>query len=72
MYPSAHYLMFVNFDDFKQEITKVANSSTDPTWFFSRYDCDSLALESVMDLPGTSCPFSVPCQTHGWNYEPKA
>lgn len=57
MYPSAHYLMFVNFDDFKQEITKVANSSTDPSWFFSGYDCDSLALESVTGFAGHFLPF---------------
>ena len=47
MYPSAHYVLFVNFEDFKQKIKKVTNKKTRSSWFFSGYDCDSLALESI-------------------------
>ena len=47
MYPSAHYVLFVNFDDFKRHIKEKTELSKEPSWFFSGYDCDSLALESV-------------------------
>lgn len=57
MYPSAHYLLFVNFEDFEKEITRAAQSSTDPSWFFSGYDCDSLALESVTGFVAHFLPF---------------
>ena len=57
MYPSAHYLLFVNFEDFEQEIKKVTNNNSDPSWFFSGYDCDSLALESVTGFAEHFLPF---------------
>ena len=48
MYSSAHYVLFVNYEDFFKSISdtieKHANSSLT---FFSGYDCDSLALEKV-------------------------
>ncbi len=47
MFPSAHYLLFVNFEDFEDEILRISESSPESCWFFSGYDCDSLALESV-------------------------
>ena len=48
MYSSANYVVFVNFEDFDIEIKKIieANHNKKLT-FFSGYDCDSLALESV-------------------------
>ena len=57
MYPSAHYLMFVNFEDFEKEIKNISQSKTEPTWFFSGYDCDSLALESVTGFASHFLPF---------------
>lgn len=57
MYPSAHYLLFVNFDHFKEEIKKTSNSLDDECWFFSGYDCDSLALESVTGFASDFLPF---------------
>jgi len=57
MYPSAHYLLFVNFDHFKAEIKKISNSLDDECWFFSGYDCDSLALESVTGFTSDFLPF---------------
>jgi spore photoproduct lyase len=57
MYPSAHYLLFVNFDHFKAEIKKISNSVDDECWFFSGYDCDSLALESVTGFASDFLPF---------------
>lgn len=47
MYPSAHYVLFVNFEDFEKEIASTARSFDEPCWFFSGYDSDSLALESI-------------------------
>ncbi|GAB4263801.1 MAG: deoxyribodipyrimidine photo-lyase [Methylomicrobium sp.] len=48
MYQSAHYVLFVNYEDFQQEIRRVcAEFPGEPVHFFSGYDCDSLALEPV-------------------------
>lgn len=48
MYRSAHYVVFVNFEDFEQAIVdRVARATAAAPWFFSGYDCDSLALEPV-------------------------
>ena len=50
MYRSANYLMFVNYHDFVTDITNIAGEHQQdekPPWFFSGYDCDSLAYEPV-------------------------
>ncbi len=50
MLRSAHYLLFVNYEEFIDEIKAVAAGHVDddkPVWFFSGYDCDSLAYEPV-------------------------
>jgi len=47
MYRSANYVVFVNYEDFFQEITNISNSHNQDCWFFSGYDCDSLAMEPV-------------------------
>ena len=47
MFNSAHYLIFVNFSDFIEEIEKITTNSTKNICFFSGYDCDSLALEKI-------------------------
>jgi spore photoproduct lyase len=48
MYQSAHYVLFINYDDFQSEITHLCQQSADETLhFFSGYDGDSLALEPV-------------------------
>lgn len=46
MYRSANYVIFVNYEDFKEAIVEKI-SPNEPTTFFSGYDCDSLALESI-------------------------
>jgi spore photoproduct lyase len=57
MYSSAHYVLFVNFEDFEESIkTKVAESHQD-SYFFSGYDCDSLALESITHFAEKMVPF---------------
>ena len=50
MYRSANYLLFVNYEDFADEIEKLAfhhRNDAKPVWFFSGYDCDSLAYEPL-------------------------
>lgn len=48
MYRSAHYVIFVNFDDFQSEIEKtMAKLGQESATFFSGYDGDSLALDQV-------------------------
>jgi spore photoproduct lyase len=52
MYHSAHYILFVNYEDFHHEISKIIanHSKNEEIHFFSGYDCDSLALEPATDF----------------------
>jgi len=47
MYRSANYVVFVNYDDFFDDIKQQTAENDTPSWFFSGYDCDSLALEPM-------------------------
>lgn len=48
MFRSAHYVLFVNYEDFLSAINKkIKQHGDETTQFFSGYDCDSLALEPV-------------------------
>lgn len=47
MYRSANYVLFVNYEEFDSAIEEVACQVDEPAYFFSGYDCDSLALEPV-------------------------
>ena len=48
MYRSAHYVLFVNYEDFESAIERtLEESGSEPACFFSGYDCDSLAFDSV-------------------------
>ncbi len=58
MYRSAHYVVFVNYEDFKARIeARLADAKDTETWFFSGYDCDSLALEPVTGFADYFLPF---------------
>lgn len=58
MYQSAHYVLFVNYEDYQQQISEIcAASSDEDIHFFSGYDCDSLALEPVTDFAKHFLPF---------------
>jgi len=47
-YRSAHYVLFINYEDFLHEIESVLDRHRGaPVYFFSGYDCDSLALDPV-------------------------
>jgi spore photoproduct lyase len=48
MYRSAHYVLFVNFEDFAEDIVRhMESAKTQRSYFYSGYDCDSLALEPI-------------------------
>ena len=58
MYQSAHYVLFVNYEGFQDEISKVSQTyPSEPIHFFSGYDCDSLALEPVTGFAEAFLPF---------------
>jgi len=59
MHSSAHYVLFVNYEDFGTGIDEVlaSRNDTDPVWFNSGYDGDSLALEPVTGFADWFIPF---------------
>jgi spore photoproduct lyase len=58
MYRSAHYVLFVNYEDFEAEISRTAEEFPgEEVFFFSGYDGDSLALESVTGFAAWFLPF---------------
>jgi spore photoproduct lyase len=58
MFRSAHYVVFVNYEDFQWAMEeKLRTHPGEDLWFFSGYDCDSLALEPVTRLAASFVPF---------------
>ncbi len=58
MFQSANYVLFVNYEDFQDDIKKICQASADQAiHFFSGYDCDSLALEPVTGFATEFLPF---------------
>lgn len=47
MYQSANYVVFVNSEDFLEDISDALDTLKTDCWFFSGYDCDSLALDPI-------------------------
>jgi len=47
MLRSAHYVVFVNYEDFIDDLRSHCAAQSGPTWLFSGYDCDSLALDPL-------------------------
>jgi len=57
MYQSAHYVLFVNYEDFAASIIATGKQAVGAdSHFFAGYDCDSLALEPVTGF----CEFILP------------
>lgn len=54
LYRSAHFVFFINFEDFQNEIIEAC---TEKTTFFSGYDGDSLALENLTGFLHHFMPF---------------
>lgn len=57
MYSSANYIVFVNYEDFMEDIKTLSDSAVSPIYFFSGYDCDSLAYEPVTQFVKEFLPF---------------
>lgn len=57
MYRSAHYVLFVNYEDFMAGIDAEALSHDEGTVFYSGYDCDSLAMEPISAFCESFIPF---------------
>ena len=58
MYSSAHYVLFVNYEDFFKSISDTIDRYSDCSLtFFSGYDCDSLAFEKVSGFAKDSLDF---------------
>ena len=58
MYQSANYVLFVNYENYQQQIKQICeNDPNEAIHFFSGYDCDSLALEPVTGFAESFLPF---------------
>ena len=57
MYQSAHYVIFINYEDFMNEIKIISEQHKEPCYFFSGYDSDSLAYEPVTHFIKHFLPF---------------
>jgi spore photoproduct lyase len=58
MHRSAHYVVFINYEEFQWAIEERLRAvASGPVWFFSGYDCDSLALEPVTRFAASFVPF---------------
>ncbi|MCH9666222.1 MAG: DNA photolyase [Gammaproteobacteria bacterium] len=62
MYSSAHHVLFVNYEDFfsaiEEQIAKhLEKAPNEECYFFSGYDCDSLAYEPVSHFVENALPF---------------
>ncbi len=73
MYQSAHYVLFVNFEDFQQDIQQICqNHAGETVHFFSGYDCDSLAMEPVTGFAGHFLPFFQTLPNAAWELRTKS
>ncbi|MFT5396002.1 MAG: spore photoproduct lyase [Gammaproteobacteria bacterium] len=58
MFQSAHYVLFINYEDFIDDIqTSLEQHNDQAVHFFSGYDCDSLALDPVTNFTEEFLPF---------------
>jgi spore photoproduct lyase len=59
MYPSANYVLFINYEDFQSSIdaTLAQHQHDEKIYFFSGYDCDSLAYEPISHFVQEFLPF---------------
>lgn len=55
---SAHYVIFVNYEDIMEAIdAKLGEAPEEDSWFFAGYQCDSLAFEPVTRFARSFLPF---------------
>ena len=59
MFRSAHYVVFVNYEDLLAKVAQTAADlpGTEEACFFSGYDCDSLALDGITGFCEAVLPF---------------
>jgi spore photoproduct lyase len=58
LYRSAHYVIFVNYEDFQWALEEnIRDAKGKTAWFYSGYECDSLALEPVTRFAASFVPF---------------
>lgn len=58
MHRSAHHVIFVNFEDYLTAIhDTIEQAPEEENWFFSGYDCDSLAYEPITRFAERCIPF---------------
>src|SRR6266540_1760249 len=57
MYRSAHWVLFVNYQDFQEAIARKIDEEAGTLCFFTGYDCDSLALEPLSGFASAFLPF---------------
>jgi len=66
MYRSAHQVLFVNYEDFFAGVDEeLAAAPEEDAYFFSGYDCDSLAFEGVTGFVDAALPF-FSRRSRGW------
>jgi spore photoproduct lyase len=56
-YRSSNFVWFVNYANYFTEIESIIKESNQPKYFFSGFDCDSLALEGVTHFAEKFIPF---------------
>ena len=57
MYRSANYVLFINYEDFYQDIRQTVSDNPHQTcYFYSGYDCDSLAMEPMTGFVESALP----------------
>ena len=56
LFNSAYHVYFVNYEDFGKEILNITKKTETNLWFFSGYDCDSLASEKVTEFTSYFVP----------------
>ncbi len=58
MFQSAHYVLFINYEDFIEDMhASLEQHNGQAVHFFSGYDCDSLALDPVTNFTDEFLPF---------------
>ena len=59
MYESSNFVLFINFESFTNSIEKILKNNLidEKITFFSGYDCDSLAMESITGFVKFFLPF---------------
>ena len=62
MFRSASHVIFVNYSDFKTDLTSHIENTEDSICFYSGYDCDSLALDPITDFTRNFIPLFKPYQ----------